>query len=308
MGTDAHVIVVGGSPALAEHARGRIDRLETLWSRFLPESEVSRLNSAAGTFMEVSDETLLLLERALDGWRISAGAFDATMLDAVIAAGYDRTFDELASLEGHDTDAQAACRFASLRDGGGAPIEIRSTMACVREGAGFDSGGIGKGLAADLVVAELLERGARGACVNLGGDLRVAGQSPERDGWTVGIDHAWSETPVALVGVGNGAVATSTTLKRRWLAGGEWRHHLIDPRSGLPSDSDLNHVTVIAAEAWVAEVLAKAVLLNGSEFAFNIIGGTGAEALAVDDAGRVMASEGFAAYLGDAELPISVAC
>jgi thiamine biosynthesis lipoprotein ApbE len=74
----------------------------------------------------------------------------------------------------------------------------------------------------------------------------------------------------------------------------------------MPSDSELNQVTVIAAEGWVAEVLAKAVLLNGSELAFNILGGTGGEALVVDEAGAVSASDGFAAYLGVARLPTSL--
>jgi FAD:protein FMN transferase len=312
MGTEAHVIVVGGHPRLAERARSRLDHLEALWSRFLPASEINLLNDRAGSFTEVSEETLLLLERVLDGRDISGGAFDATMLDAVVAAGYDRTFDELSFSGERPAGALAPAALAPQVPwdrglGTETPIEIHGGSACIRAGAGIDSGGIGKGLAADLVVAELLEQGAEGACVNLGGDLRVAGESPEGEGWTIGIDHPWSATPVALLGVGAGAVASSTTLKRRWLVKGEWRHHLIDPRSGLPSDSDLNHVTVIAAEAWVAEVFAKAVLLNGSEFAFNIVGGTGVEALAVAADGRVTATEGFASYLGDAALPESLA-
>jgi len=306
MGTGAHVIVVGGPAGLTEHARRRIDHLEGLWSRFLPESEVSRLNGCAGSFIELSAETLLLLERALEGWRLSGGAFDAMVLAAVVAAGYDRSFNELGADEEGSIGPMATAAAAASATMDGPPLVIRARTACVREGVGFDAGGIGKGLAADLVVAELLELGASGACVNLGGDLRLAGDSPAGSGWTIGIEHSWSPTPLALVGIREGAVATSTTLKRRWRAGAEWHHHLIDPRSGLPSDSDLNHVTVVAAEGWAAEVLAKAVLLNGSEFAFNIVGGTGAEALAVDETGHVMASDGFAAFLGGAELPTAV--
>jgi thiamine biosynthesis lipoprotein len=305
MGTDAHVIVVGGPADLLEHARERIAHLEGLWSRFDPDSELSRLNRCAGAFMDVSTETSLLLERALDGWTMSAGAFDATLLDAVVAAGYDRTFEELPAVGQGEAALPQPPRPISARPDD-APIEVSAGRARLGEGLGVDSGGIGKGLAADLVVVELLGRGAAGACVNLGGDLRVAGESPDGDGWTIGVDHPWSPSPLALVGVAEGAVATSTTLRRRWLVGDEWRHHLIDPRSGLPSDSDLNHATVIAAEAWVAEVLAKAVLLNGSEFAFNIIGGTGAEALAVDNEGGVVATDGFSAYLGDAVLSASL--
>ncbi len=305
MGADAHVIVVGGAADLVEQARSRIAHLEGLWSRFDPDSELSRLNRCAGSFMDVSPETFLLLERALEGGTMSAGAFDATLLDAVVAAGYGRTFDELDTFGRDEAPVPQPTLPISARPDD-APIELRAGRARLGAGLGVDSGGIGKGLAADLVVAELLGRGAAGACVNLGGDLRVAGASPEGDGWTIGVDHPWSPSPLALVGVAEGAVATSTTLRRRWLAGDEWRHHLIDPRSGLPSDSDLNHATVIAAEAWVAEVLAKAVLLNGFEFAFNILGRTGAEALAVGNEGGVIATDGFTAYLGDAVLPASL--
>jgi thiamine biosynthesis lipoprotein len=315
MGSDAHVIVVGGPAGLLDVARARIDELDGRWSRFRPESEISRLNASAGAAMEVSPETLLLVGRALEGWDLSGGAFDATMLGAVIEAGYDRSFEQLAVLppelgepceQGGPPGAPGATTVPVLAGYDSPPVEIRGRTVRLRDGVGLDSGGIGKGLAADLLIAELLDRGADGACVNLGGDLRVAGSSPEGDGWTIGVDHPWSAAPLALVGVARGAVATSTTLRRRWLVGGECRHHLIDPRSGLPSDSDLNHVTVIAGEGWEAEVLAKAVLLNGSEFAFNIIGGTGADALAVDEQGRVTATEGFASYLGGAELPASV--
>ena len=100
-----------------------------------------------------------------------------------------------------------------------------------------------------------------------------------------------------------GGVATSTTLRRRWHTGGNARHHLIDPVTGLPSDTDLNLVTVIAAEAWVAEVLAKAVLLRGGPHVFDLLGGTGAEGLAVTEDGAVHASEGLAPYLDGASLP-----
>jgi hypothetical protein len=77
----------------------------------------------------------------------------------------------------------------------------------------------------------------------------------------------------------------------------------MDPRTGQPSDSDLDHVTVVAASAWAAEVLGKAVLLRGSTYCFDILGGTGAEALAVTTSGEIRSTPGLAAFLGDADLP-----
>jgi FAD:protein FMN transferase len=170
-------------------------------------------------------------------------------------------------------------------------------------GTGFDPGGIGKGLAADMICSELMADGAEGACVNLGGDLRVAGVAPDSGSWTVAVEHPWAPEPVAMLGLAGGAIATSTTLRRRWHTAGEVRHHLIDPQTGQTSDSDVNLAAVVAAEAWVAEVIAKAVLLAGAAHPFDIIGGTGADALAVDDHGAVHSTAGLGAFLGGATLP-----
>jgi thiamine biosynthesis lipoprotein len=107
-----------------------------------------------------------------------------------------------------------------------------------------------------------------------------------------------------MVTLHDGAVATSTTLRRRWRVDGESRHHLIDPWTGEPSQTDLTLTTVIAGSAVTAEVLAKAVLLRGSDHPFDIVGGTGAEALAVDRDGVIVATSGIGAFLG--HLPVRV--
>ncbi|HEY4409149.1 MAG TPA: FAD:protein FMN transferase [Acidimicrobiia bacterium] len=317
MGSDAHVIVVGGPPGGAEAARRRIDDLERRWSRFLPDSEISRLTRRAGDWVELSPESLLLVERALDAWRLTVGRFDPTILNALIEAGYDRSFDELGRSEGGERGGPGGAEpplGQEAREAGiisAAGIEIDGNRVRLPAGVGFDPGGIGKGLAADLVVAEVLATGAAGACVNLGGDLRVAGEPPAAsslDGpsaWTVAVEHPASPEPIALLGLHDGAVATSTTLRRRWkAAGGEERHHLIDPWTGAPSHSDLTLAAVVAAEGWAAEVLAKAVLLRGSAHAFDLVAGLGADALTVDRHGAVRSTPGLAAFLGGTPLPL----
>ncbi len=152
------------------------------------------------------------------------------------------------------------------------------------------------------MIADVLAAGAAGACVNLGGDLRVAGSSPEGDAWTIAIEHPLIAEPIALVGLHAGAIATSTTLRRQWRVDGQRRHHLIDPSTGEPSESDLELTTVIAGEAWIAEVLAKAVLLRGSQRAFDIID-DGVQALTVDANGVVTQHTRFPAFTGATPLP-----
>jgi thiamine biosynthesis lipoprotein len=296
MGTDVHVIVVGGPAGLTDLARRRIDELEARWSRFRPDSEVCRLAERAGQATTVSAETRLLVTRAIEGWRLSGGAFDPTVLGAVIRAGYNRSFDELAEGPGRpgtEPNLVVGC----------ADIDVCRNVVRLPAGTGFDPGGIGKGLAADLVVSELLAAGVDGVCVNVGGDLRAAGAGPEGDGWTVAVEHPWCDEPIALIGLTAGAVATSTTLRRTWTVGGEPRHHLIDPRTGEPSTTDVTLVTVVAAEAWMSEVLAKATLLRGVARAFDLVDATKVEALVVADDGTISATPGFHRFLGPASLP-----
>jgi thiamine biosynthesis lipoprotein len=297
MGTDACVIVVGGPVGLPQRARQRVEELEQLWSRFRSDSEISRLNSNGGVAMRVSFETAELVERAIEGWHLSGGAFDPTLLGPLVEAGYDRTFEEVLTRSRPDSILVGEARIRP-RSPGCESVEVSGELVRFGVGVGFDGGGIGKGLAADMIVSELMETGAEGVCVNLGGDLRVAGVGPEGEGWTVAVQHPSSSEPLALVGIGEGAVATSTTLQRRWPNRTGWSHHLIDPRSGQPSESELNFVSVIATQAWMAEILAKAILINGSEHAFDILGGTGAVGLSVDADGIVRMSEGYVAYLG----------
>lgn len=289
MGSDAQVIVVDGPVGLSGRARARIHELEGRWSRFRPDSEISRLNDRAGEWVTLSADSLLLVRRALAAWQLTVGRYDPTVLGDVIRAGYDRSFDDMPE---HPAGGVSALLV------GCSDIEIDADGVRLPPGTGFDPGGIGKGLAADLVVEEISAAGAAGVCINLGGDLRAWGDPPAGDAWTVAIDHPWSDVPVVHVGLADGAVATSTTLRRRWDVDGETRHHLIDPRTHRPAETDLTLATVVAGDAWVAEVLAKAVLLRGLPHQFDLIGGTGAEALVVDETGRVLVSDGFTAFTG----------
>jgi FAD:protein FMN transferase len=296
MGSDAHLIVVGGADGLVDLAKNRALDLEQRWSRFLDDSEVSDLNRHAGTFVSVSHETVTLVERAVEAWRLSGGAFDPTVLGAMLRAGYDRSFDQLDVARPDRRGARSQLGI------GAASIAIDGNRVRLPAATGFDPGGIGKGLAADLICAEMMAAGAEGVCVNLGGDVRVTGSGPDGGAWTVAVEHPWSPTPIVLLGLADGAVATSTTLRRRWETDGETRHHIIDPQTGLPSDTDLTLATVVAAHAWVAEVFAKTVLLSGAAHPFDIVGGTGAQALVVDDRGNIKVTAGLGEFTGSARV------
>lgn len=261
MGSDAHVLVCGPRPeSLLEQARQRVDELERRWSRFLPASEVGRLNAAAGSPVLVSEDTFTLIERAVAAWHQTDHRFDPTVLGAMVANGYDRSFESLADRVDQPLDpepvAPPGCE--------GIAVDPVTRSVMLPSGLALDLGGIGKGRAADLVVAELLESGADGACVNLGGDVRADGQAPSAAGWVVGIDDPFdSRTNAATVALLHGAVVTSARTRRRWRRDGVDRHHLIDPTTGHPVDSGVAAVSVIGGEAAAAEVLAKVALIAG---------------------------------------------
>jgi len=289
MGSDARLYVVGGGDGLVAEGRARVEDLEAKWSRFLPTSEVSRLNAAAGTPRIVSDDTVALIARGVDAWRLTAGRCDPTVLGDVLRAGYTTSFDDLA--------AGAAERTESPLTRGCADIVLDAAARTVQlpSGVGFDPGGIGKGLAADLVVAELLAAGAEGAGVNLGGDVRVAGTPPEAS-WAIAIDHPTRPDPAAVVHLRDGAVATSSRLRRRWETRHGPTHHLIDPASGRPADVSVWTATAIAATGWQAEALAKAAFLGGLPAGVTLLEQLGAAGLLIDDDGAVLTTPSFQVF------------
>lgn len=275
MGTQAHVLVVGGRRGQLQRAQDRIADLEQRWSRFRGDSEVSRLNAQAGHPVAVSDETRLLVRCAVLGWRHTRGLFDPTVYDAVHAAGYDRDLDLVRTRPGRLRPTRPAPGCSGIH------IDDSAGTVTLPAGARLDPGGIGKGLAADLVVDELVDGGAAGACVNLGGDLRVAGQAPDGPGWRVEVANPSGGEPVGTLHLRAGAVATSSTLDRRWTVAGVEQHHLIDPATGRPLPLR-RAATVVAATAWQAEVAAKAALLVGAGERARLLPGLAAGTLIAD--------------------------
>ncbi len=271
MGTTAHVIVIGGRSGLADRAVERLEELEARWSRFRPDSEISQLNERPGAPVLVSRDTYELIEHALEGWRLTEGRFDPTLLREVRAAGYDRSFELIGSPDaarGHTSYAGSVSNAPPHVDRPGAEqIWLDPIVGTVWLGAEIqvDPGGIGKGLAADLVVDLLIAEGALGALVNVGGDLRAAGTAPEDEGWIIAIDDPHdADGVVGTIAIEAGAVASSWRTKRIWTApDGTPRHHLIDPTTGLPANSGLAGVAVVTGVGWRAEVLAKAAFLAG---------------------------------------------
>ena len=290
MGTTCEVTLVGGSDTLVDFARERVDELERRWSRFRADSEISRLNARAGLPTGLSADSFLLVDRGVAGWRWTDGLYDPTVLRAVEAAGYDRSFDQIPT-EMPPRDAVPAPGCAGIA------LDPHLRTVTLPRGTGFDPGGVGKGLAADLVVAALRDAGAAGACVSIGGDGRVAGEAPP-GGWSVGLASPYSDDEfLAVLSLTDHGIATSSRMMRRWTAGGAVRHHLLDPRTGEPVDNGVDTVTVVEREAWFAEVLSKAVFVAGPAAGAAILARSDAAGLAVSGPGALAPMGPLAALL-----------
>jgi thiamine biosynthesis lipoprotein len=167
-------------------------------------------------------------------------------------------------------------------------VDLDASTVRLPPGVSFDLGGIGKGRAADLIVARLLDDGVEGACVDLGGDVRVAGRAPDPEGWLIAVADPWDDdAEIAMLALADGAVTTSARTRRRWWFDGTEQHHLIDPVTGLPARSGLAAVTVVAAEAVWAEVVAKAAFVGGPDVGTSLIASSGAAGILVEDDHRV---------------------
>jgi thiamine biosynthesis lipoprotein len=253
MGTDVELVgpVHDAFTLAARAVEATFVREDARFSRFHPRSELSHVNRHAGEPTEISPTFATVTRLALDAAERTAGLFDPTLLDAIVAAGYDRDLDELLA------GARVALRPG--RPGGGwREIGLDGSTIELPAGVGLDLGGIVKGWTADVAADVAVATGLPWALVNAGGDLRLAGDAPELD---IAVEDPHdAPASIGTLRVSHGGVATSSVTKRAWGAG---LHHLIDPTTGSPTRGDVVQATVCAPTCAEAEVLAKVVVLDG---------------------------------------------
>jgi FAD:protein FMN transferase len=242
MGTSCALFAVGLDQGSLVEGESWVRLIGARLTRFSPDSELAGLNRAMGRWVGVSPEMEQLLRESLRAFELSNGLVNVAVLSSMLAIGYTRPLSEgptAATLGG-------AVPLPPLPD----VLTVRMGRARLAPGCGIDLGGVAKGWMAD----RLRERLGPNALANLGGDLRAGGAGPDGDGWPVGI----AGLTVTLRDQG---AATSSILRRRWAG----LHHLIDPRTGLPADTGVEEVSVVAGTALDAEVMAKTALLSGPE-------------------------------------------
>jgi thiamine biosynthesis lipoprotein len=275
---------LGQAQAIVERELAQIDRA---CSRFRPDSDLQRVNAAAGRLVPVSPLLIEAVQVALRAAELTEGDVDPTVGNALVLAGYDRDWRLLAApAEEPDRagqpgeDGQALCERPPVRPRHTTPrhttiqarvtpgwraIEIERNPAAIRlpSGVRMDLGATAKAWAADRAARAVHRATGAGSLVSLGGDIATAGAAPE-DGWRIYVtdDHRCPGCQGQTISIRSGAIATSSTAVRRWSHEGRTRHHIIDPVTGAPVARTWRTVSVAAQTCLDANIASTAALIR----------------------------------------------
>jgi thiamine biosynthesis lipoprotein len=278
--------------ALSRHF---INQSETRFTRFTDTSELAELNRSAGAWFQASDEMFDVLQL---GYRLSvetSGLFNPAILPALKRAGYDRSMDEIRTLSPRmETSEEGEQQSASERDFRNIQLDMATKSILMPPGMQLDLGGIAKGWIAEKA-ARTLANVSSACAVSAGGDMFLINLPEGEPDWEVGLENPLvPEENMAVLHVLPGAVATSSITKRQWKHNGRSQHHLIDPRSGEPAQTEWLSTTVWAEQAAEAEVYAKVLLIAGPGNADALFKHQSTKAyLAVDKQGWVHGSKNY---------------
>ena len=265
MGTECSVVVSFPvwEAAAARHAIAaaltEVAAQEKALSRFDASSDLSALNAAAGRWKPVGDRLLRALAAAVEARTATGGRYDPTVLPALIAAGYDVTYEHVRP--------RNAGSIAGWRAGAAIELDHAGRRVRLAPGAAIDLGGIGKGLSATTALAAMRAAGPSltGGLVDLGGDIAAWGSAPDLGPWRIAVANPHDDgAALGVLELHGGGVATSGRDRRRLGRGGSG-HHLIDPTTGQPAVPGPLAVTVVARSALEAEPHATALAITPVE-------------------------------------------
>ena len=269
------------------------DQWENHLSRFRPDSELNQLNRANGTPTKVSPIFADVLERAIEAEKISNGLVTPVLLDALVSAGYDRPFNLLPdeNFSAHPVTSDFIPRLDEI------DWDPSNAILWLPPDLHLDFGGVGKGWAS-YQTAQRLKNDAP-TLVDAQGDITVT--APQIDGspWRIGVADPFNNSEnVAVINIHEGGVATSGRNARNWLRDGKLAHHIIDPRTGQPAETDVLTATVIAPNVMQAEAVTKTLLILGSENALHWLDAHSEfAALLILEDGQVLTTRNFEKHL-----------
>lgn len=280
----------GDADALLSQLPARLEAYENILSRFRPDSELMRFNAQAGQWVILSDTLFEAIQVAKQAARRSEGWFNPLLLPAMLANGYDRSFEHMAKQVATKTPVPAA-NWQSIE------LDKSRNRVRIPASAALDLGGIAKAWVAEKLADELAVYGA--CSVNIGGDIVLRGLPDGAVGWHIEVADPISGVTLQSLVLTNTTIVTSGIDFRRWQnTSGEAYHHIINPLTGQPVQSDVLTATVIHPHAPTAEAYAKVLFCLGAEHGLNWLHEQwqGA-ALIIKQDGSVLASSHFTQFV-----------
>lgn len=239
----------------------KVYQFERQFSRFLPESELSQFNRRAGLDTPISQEFATLLQSAQQLSQRTNGLYNPFILPAVQRTGYVQS-----ALDGYEDDVAPDYRMRSSSEAN--RLQVKANIATIPYGTAIDMGGCGKGYLADMLAKELRALSLPGFWVSLSGDMATYGIDANEQPWQTGVQDAQAKHAIPYIISATGrqlGIATSGTLRRKNQHLKAGAHHIIDPRSGQPADTDIRLATVVTHRAIDADVFASCAVIVGSE-------------------------------------------
>lgn len=265
IGTMIRLVVTDAGQLGAARARLADDlaALDAACSRFREDSELIQLEGTAGRPTVVSPLLAGAVAAALRGAKLTDGDVDPTLGRAMETLGYDRDFRSVpAQSRGLRVSVRHVPSWRQIE------LDESARLLTVPVGVRLDLGATAKAWAADRSAQGIATELGCGVLVSLGGDISVAGDGPP-GGWSIRVQDVTGdpftdpEGPAAVIAIRAGGLATSSTSARRWRRGGDLLHHILDPRTGRPADSDLRTVSVAADSALDANIASTTAVIRG---------------------------------------------
>jgi thiamine biosynthesis lipoprotein len=292
MGTEVTVTVVAPSEkegvAAIDAAMAEIKRFDDMMSLYKDTSEITRVNLSAGRQpVKVSPEMIEVVEVAARISDLTSGAFDVTV-GPLAVLWQMRLKEKKVPTDGEIALARSRVGYRNI-----VIDKSASTLYLKKPDMIMDLGGVAKGYAADKAAAVLKKRGIANGIVAIAGDIRVMGKRPDGSPWRIGVQHPReADKTLAVLDLSDKSISTSGDYERFQIVKKKRYHHILDPRTGKPSEG-LISVTVVGDSGALVDPLTTALFIVGVEKGMALVKELGCEAIFEDDQGKVTSTEGI---------------
>ncbi len=240
-------------------------KYDSMFSNKIADSEISQINNAGGTPVEVSDDTIKLLKKGIYYGNMSNGAFDITI----------GTVSDLWDFKSETPSVPDAAAIAeAVSHVNYKNVIIKDNTVRLQDAqAKLDVGAIAKGFIADRLKEYLEDNGITHALINLGGNVLAMGNKLDGSDYNIGIQKPFDEsgTPITSVKIADKSIVTSGTYQRYFEQDGKIYHHILDARTGYPCENTLSSVTIITDSSLTADAMSTTCFLLGYDKAANMI-------------------------------------